>query len=670
MITSKSMKINDQYIETLIEGYTTIDATGREMLESEQETTEIGHTDGSVFEYMRYIEREIEVSFVIEGKTREELLLKLRQLSGILNVTNAEFIFNDEPDVYYIGTIDGEPDVGITMGVSSDNGVAAGTFSILCSDPFKYSIVEYEVESSPDDPSSIFIDYAGTYKAFPILEADFYSEIETDGEATTALTGNGDCGYVAFFNEDEKIIQLGDPDEEDGEDVQGKSETLVSQTFEKTSDWGTAAKGLWTQNGGVVVPSDVVKAGSIGMKVATYTVPAKTKDTSARILSSAKSNVGGPYIFYSVSLQTSGRTTNAVTVKATVTASLQYDQSWFGTGYGLRGSLYIGGAWRNVTIKSPSAVWRGRTAHTVNMSFTVTGLSGSTSSLTGIKFKVSRTDSYGTTGTLNERTCSNMPISTYTESVPATYYLGASSYGSSSGKYHGPTINRTISASQDFTVTWKQRMSIGNGSGNTNQMGAFQLTLADSSGKVIVGIRILKNKAGKYASLIFYLNGVKKASADIDLSYGNKYFGNIGTSSIDKSGSKVVFNIGGYKKEINDSSIADISVTQLTIAFEQYSSVNVLTHNGLTWIKLVQNNRDTWKDIPNKFSSNDVLEADCSSGEIYLNGNRMPSLGALGNDWEEFYLKPGMNQIGVGYSSWVSGDYAPKFKIRYREVFL
>lgn len=74
-----------------------------------------------------------------------------------------------------------------------------------------------------------------------------------------------------------KIIQLGDPDEEDGQTIEGKSETLVSQTFEKTTDWGTAAKELWTQNGGVVVPADVEKVGTIGMKVATYTVPAKQR---------------------------------------------------------------------------------------------------------------------------------------------------------------------------------------------------------------------------------------------------------------------------------------------------------------------------------------------------------------------------------------------------------
>ena len=65
-----------------------------------------------------------------------------------------------------------------------------------------------------------------------------------------------------------------------------------------------------------------------------------------------------------------------------------------------------------------------------------------------------------------------------------------------------------------------------------------------------------------------------------------------------------------------------------------------------------------------------MLEADCNSGEIYLNGIRSPQLGALGNDWEGFYLKPGLNQIGVAYSGWVTDDYAPQFKVRYREAYL
>ena len=500
-IPAEAMQINGTYIETEIEGYRTLYVKGREALSPEMETLEIGTRDGSIRKSKRYPARIITVGYQLMAKDAAAFRDAYNQLGGILDVNDAELIFNDEQDKYFIGTptLVDEVDPG-------QNSITS-EIEITCLDPLKYSVVEYEAEASPDDPSTILIDYGGTYKSFPTLEADFYEEIETDDETTTELTGNGDCGYVAFFTEDEKIIQLGDPDEEDGQTIEGKSETLISQTFSKTSSWGSAAKALWTQNSGVVVPSEVVKTGSIGMKVATYTVPAKTKNTSGKVLSSARSDVGGPYIYYSVSLQTSGRTTNSVKVKATITASLANSASYFLTGYGLKGSLYIGGEWHSVTIKKTSAQWRGKTAHTVNMSFTVTGLSAGTSSLTGIKFKVSRTDSYGNTGTLNERSCKSMSISTYEASVPATYYLGASGYGTSSGKWHGPTIKRTIASAQDFTATWKQRMSIGSGSSSTKQMGAFQLTLADASNSVVAGIRILKSKAGKNASLVFYING-------------------------------------------------------------------------------------------------------------------------------------------------------------------
>ncbi len=663
-IPAEAMQINGTYIETEIEGYRTLYVKGREALSPELETLEIGTRDGSIRKSKRYPARIITVGYQLMAKDAAAFRDAYNQLGGILDVNDAELIFNDEQDKYFIGT------PTLVDEVDPGQNSITGEIEITCLDPLKYSVVEYEAEASPDDPSTILIDYGGTYKSFPTLEADFYEEVETDDETTTELTGNGDCGYVAFFTEDEKIIQLGNPDEEDGQTVEGKSETLASQTFTKTSSWGSAAKALWTQNAGVVVSSEVVKTGTIGMKVATYTVPAKTKNTSGKILSKKQSNVGSPYVFYSVSLSTSERTTNSVKVKATITASLQYSQSWMGTGLILKGSLYIGGAWRSGTLKKSSDVWRGQTAHTVNMSFTVTGLSASTSSLTGIKFKVDRTDTYSNAGELRECSCKNMSISTYEASVPATYYLGASGYGTSSGKWHGPTIKRAIASAQDFTATWKQRMSIGSGSSSTKQMGAFQFTLADTSNSVVAGIRILKSKAGKNASLVFYVGGKKVYTGEIDLSYDNKYLGKGGTSTITKTGSKVTFNIGGYKKTFTDSGITDTAVTQLTIGFEQYSAVTQLTHNGLTQVKFVKHNRDTWQDIPNKFSTGDVLEADCAAGEIYLNGNRAPELGALGNDWETFCIKPGMNQIGASYSQWVQPGYEPTFKVRYREAFL
>ena len=104
--------------------------------------------------------------------------------------------------------------------------------------------------------------------------------------------------------------------------------------------------------------------------------------------------------------------------------------------------------------------------------------------------------------------------------------------------------------------------------------------------------------------------------------------------------------------------------------FERNKQNAALTFNGLHSAKFVKHNCQTLKNVPNKFGANDVLEADCRTGTILLNGIHSPELGALGNDWEEFVLTPGLNQIGVAYSEWVSDEYAPNMKVRYREVFL
>ena len=157
---------------------------------------------------------------------------------------------------------------------------------------------------------------------------------------------------------------------------------------------------------------------------------------------------------------------------------------------------------------------------------------------------------------------------------------------------------------------------------------------------------------------------------DIDLSHNNKYFKSSKSSTITKSGEKVSFNICGIEKTFRDSDIKDVLVKEVTFTITQYGTKTSLAYNGLYGAKFVKNNCDTWEDVPNKFSADDIVEADCKSGEVYLNGVLTPSLGALGNDWEDFYLTPGLNQFGFSYSDWVESAYSPSFKIRYREVFL
>lgn len=678
VLPSEALKINGEYIENQITGYRTLNVSGREALSPELDYYETGVRDGSKLKSKRYPARTIVITYQLIAESSEAFREAYNKLGAILDVEEAQLIFNDEPDKYYIGT------PSAINAIEPGRNSVVGEIEIFCADPFKYSVIEYEATPFVDDYSSVLIDYKGTYKAFPVLEADFFNEDEAgdDGESEVTLTGKGDCGYIAFFDENKRIIQIGDPYEEDGVNAYPKSQTLINQTFLTNLSWGTTAKKLWAVNAGKSLTNDTVEAGTVAMNVASYAVPSNPASTSATILNRKQSNGGAPLFYYTVSAKTSGRTANSVKVDVTITTALARDASYFGHGYGLNGSLFMGGSWHTVTLKTTKEWWEGRTGHVANMSFTVSGLSNTTSALTGIKFKAVRSDSVGgAAGILSETACSNLPISTYEESVPETYYLSASSYGTASDKWHGPSITRSIGAdasgevgAKNFTFTYKQKISIGNGKKDSNQTGVFQMQLLSADNVVVAGVRIHKNKAGTSANCVYYINDAKAYTRSIDLSYQNKYLGtkeaNIEPSIIIKQDNKITFSIAGHKLTFKNDAMKDIKVTKVTFAFDQYSSLPALSYNGLYWAKFVKNNCETWKDIPNKFSANDVLEADCKNGEIYLNGILSPELGALGNDWEKFYLTPGLNQIGFSYSDWIEKAYAPNIKIRYREVFL
>lgn len=674
-LPSEAMQINGEYLEDLVPGYRTLSVSGREALSPEIESFHTGIRDGSSRKSRRYPERIITVKYQLISKSNEEFREAYNKLGGVLNTGDAQLVFRDEPDKYFIGT------PSLVEEVEQGRNAVVGELEFLCLDPFKYSVVEYE--AIPDMlQGSILLDYRGTYKSFPILEADFYRETDTsaDGSASNSLTGRGDCGFVAFFNETKKIIQLGDPDEADTENKYQKSQTLVSAGFEGTSGWGSAAKTQWAQNASTGLASQAVQVGSMGMGIASYAVPATPKDTSGTILSNKATSQSSPVFYYSITAKATNRNANSVKVTVTVTASLKNTGSYFGPPYALQGQIYLGGAWRTFTIKKPSEFWRGKTAHTVNFSVTVTGLSASTSALTGIKFKTARTDSTGgSAGVLPETTCANLPISQYVADVPETYFLTASAFGSGSG-WHGPSITRKlpqdasgVSGAVNGQLSFSHKMSIGNGNFGVSELGGFQVLLVNGSGsgrKIVAGAFLYKGSNGKSGKVIFYINGTAVETIDIDVSYGNKRFQAGVSSTITKTGDTVTFNLGGISRTFSNSAIRDMAIHEITFAFLQYAARPRLSFNGLYSAKFVKSNCQTWKDIPNKFSANDVLEADCQDGNVYLNGVLNQSLGALGNDWEGFYLKPGLNQIGFTYSDWVPAEYAPTFKVRYREVFL
>lgn len=670
VLPSEALNINGEYIENLISGYRTLNVQGREALSPDLLTYTTGARDGSRIKSKRFPERIIIVTYQLKAESNEAFREAYNKLGGILNVENARLIFNDEQDKFFIGT------PCIIDAVSPGRNTVVGKFEILCVDPFKYSVLEYEAEPNLDE-ASILINYGGTYKAYPTLEADFYNEEESNGESVTGLTGAGDCGYVAFFTEDEKIIQLGNPEEVDGEEAYEKSQTLVNSQFNKSTSWGSAAKSLWKVNSGITSSSAVVQAGSLKMGVASYTTETP-KNTSATLLN-VTSKAEQPYIEYKITAKTSDRKANSVKVVFSITAALATKANYWRNSGVLVGSVYVGGSWHNVTLKAASDKWNSDTAHTKNLTVTVTGLSESATAITGIKFKATRSDNLGDTGKLSETACGNLPISNYAVNVPDTYYLTPDSFGTGTD-WHGPSITRVIPADAagvvgavNCTLSYSQRMAIGTDKNSTNQLGAFQVLLVSGSGssrKIVAGVNVYKGNSGNKAKLRFYVNNTVVNTMDIDLSNGNKYFKSGNSSTITKAGNTINFNICGIKKTYRDDDIATVAVKEVTFTLTKFGTKTQLSHNGLYWAKFVKNNCDSLKDIPNKFGANDVLIADCKNGDIYLNGALSPDLGALGNNWEDFVLTPGLNQIGIAYSEWLEAGYAPTMKVRYREVFL
>lgn len=540
-LPSEALKINGAYLENKVTGYRTLYVKGREMLAPDIETYETGVRDGSTLQSKRFPARTITVGYQLIASSAESFRAAFNALNAALDVEEAELIFADELDKFFIGTPFGRGDV------PAGRNAVTGEFDILCADPFKYSVQEYEVTPTLDDGTTFAIQYNGTYRSYPTLVAEFADE---DDDTTGGLTGSGDCGYVAFLSDDAAIIQLGDPDEPDTEDY-AKSQTLTKQIF---TSYNATVAAKW---------------------------PINTGRTSS----------------------------SAVTATGTVVV--------------------------------------GKDAENIRM-------------------------------------------------------LVANSY-STGTEWHGPSITRTIPAdasghvgAKNFRLSYKQRMCMGQGKKDTKQRGLFQCLLVNVNGSertIVAGLSVNKNKTGKQALLKLYVNGKTVHTQYIDLTYHNKYFGYkkvvtekikkkgkvikkkriiqpVLSSTIWKYGKTVTFNIGGIKKAFKVSAIANTEVHEITFLMGKYASVTPLTYNGLFWAKFISDSCETFRDIPNKFSAGDVVEADCEDGEIYLNDARAPELGALGNDWETFYLEPGANQIGVVWSDWVPAGSAPNCKIRYREVFL
>lgn len=240
-LPAEAVSINGTYLETIIEGYRTLYVKGRESLAQELNTYTVGVADGERLKGTRYPAREIVIGFQLLCPTNEDFRIRFNQINNILSLDEADFIFNDEADKYFTGT----PVMDADVEAGTNN--VTGEWRIMCLFPFKRSILPI-VRSSLDaegvvvsgNSATFTFDYNGAVPSRPLLRAKFASAKE-GGD----YNEDGDCGYVAFLDQEENIIQLGNPEVLDV-DQYHKNSTLANSEFDALTDW--TAEGIATGN--------------------------------------------------------------------------------------------------------------------------------------------------------------------------------------------------------------------------------------------------------------------------------------------------------------------------------------------------------------------------------------------------------------------------------------
>lgn len=497
-LPSEALEFNGKYIEEMIPGYRTLHVSGREMIGNELTDMEVGITDGSRYQYRRYLPRTITVTYQLMAETNEKFRAAFNKLNEILSAEEARLIFRDEPDKYFIGT---RADAG---DVPTGTNNVIGEFDIYCADPFKYSTKEYEVTPNLDNGLTIGENYHGTYKAFPTLIADIKSS----------------CGFIAFLNEREKILQIGDVDELDSQQI-NKSQTLINHHFD-------AGLGAGVQN-----------------------------------------------------------------VATTVKVVSAHEQA------------------------------------------------GSCATREG--------------------------------------YLYAANYGSGSA-WHGPSLTFRVPqdsnghiGAKNCQFSWHHYFALN----DANQLGVVQFLMTDRNKTNVAAVTFFKDEPGiNQAKYHLYVKGRQNPPEVRFAGDGNnKITGHLGLgapktaghSSIQKFGATITFNIAGEIYTIEEASLADVEVTEVSVYMGARGGYAAMPANFIYGLIFTSHSVQTWQDIPNKLIAGNQVEVDTKSGKVNVDGVEIPGLGALGNDWEEFYLEPGENQIRCTYSSWAT---KPNFKMKYREVYL
>ena len=179
-LPAEAMSYDGIFLENEIEGYRTLNVSGRELMSADIKSSSIDGINGSQYQYKTYPSRTITVKYQLLAKSDRAFREAFNKMNYLLSKEQVKVIFNDEPDKYFIGTKQGNTVVDAGM-----NSVV-GEFEIYCTDPCKYSTVLKEFEGVIEDDELVV-------------------NVQNNGTESAAIdyevTNNAETGYLGIVSE-------------------------------------------------------------------------------------------------------------------------------------------------------------------------------------------------------------------------------------------------------------------------------------------------------------------------------------------------------------------------------------------------------------------------------------------------------------------------------------
>ena len=702
-LPAEAVSINGVYIEDEISGYRTLYTSGRESLKKEFESYDDTTADGSLTKYTRFPTRTITIGFQLITGSPQAFREAFNRLNELLNVEDAEIIFNDEQDKFFTGSpvMNAEVDPGLLS--------VKGEYQIYCADPFKYSVDVYSpapvIAEDPDTGlyQTFNIEYEGTYPAYPRYIAKFYNpDGETDEDNAefdqTEMVGKldsvGACKFVAFMDDENHVLQFGNPDMADEADVPDPLK-LNYRSFEKKGSYDPLKNGEeWVSPAtGSSLLSKYKQQGSLGTGPAVYTPTQQTMTEDQLLLATTS---GNSCKYRAVVTKVDGRTSSKATLHIQV--KLSGLTAAITKGASLTVEVTCGSKTATKVLKSSSVSWKKGTAHSCSLTMSVEA-STSKTEITGIKIKVTRKNgtykykdgkktktktATGSAGKLSTKTCNPVEVVAYRGVGESSYYLKPTSYGNPIVKtYTGPAATWTYPSSglpetddavgaAFFELNWSMKFCMGKTVNETLQMGAFEVLVLtgdsmDANGnitnqKTLAGFRVEKTNTSSKGTVRLNVGGkrVYEQKKKIDLTWKKGRLGNSAGSvacSIETTGSpkRIRFKAGGLFKGKTRSfelpeSMADSRAFKIVFGFYRWAASPPFDFNGIRSVRFTKKYTSESELDAVPFQAAQTLVADSSSCEVTLDDLARPDLGALGNDWEQMCLVPGINEISTAFS--------------------